>query len=74
MERIHNLYNFFQNIVPIKQRNYWVGMTEEMARMSLGNPNDINRSVGVWGVHEQWVYEVGINLYFENGRLESYQN
>ena len=58
----------------IKRGDYWIGMTEEMARMSLGNPNDINSSSGIWGVHEQWVYEIGINLYFENGRLASYQN
>ena len=58
----------------LKRGDYWIGMTEEMARMSLGNPNDINSSSGIWGVHEQWVYEIGINLYFENGKLSSYQN
>ena len=58
----------------IKRGDYWIGMTEEMAIMSLGNPNDINSSSGIWGVHEQWVYEIGINLYFENGKLSSYQD
>ncbi|MFT4669139.1 MAG: hypothetical protein ACI9M9_000063 [Flavobacteriaceae bacterium] len=52
---------------------YWIGMTEEMVRFSLGNPKDINRSTGSYGVHEQWVYS-NRNLYFENGVLTSYQN
>ena len=53
--------------------DYWLGMTDEMAKISLGKPKKINRSVGSWGTHEQWVYE-GIYLYFENGVLISYQN
>ena len=48
-------------------------MDREMATISLGSPNDINRTVGSWGVHEQWVYNK-IYLYFENGKLNSYQN
>ena len=52
---------------------YWIGMTDSMARVSLGNPDDINRSVGPWGVHEQWVYP-NMYLYFEDGILSSYQN
>lgn len=52
---------------------YWIGMTKEMAKESLGSPNDINKSVGAWGVHEQWVYGDSY-LYFENGILTSYQN
>ncbi len=30
-------------------------MTKEMAKASLGRPNYDNRSVGTWGVHNQWV-------------------
>lgn len=52
---------------------YWVGMTDEMAIISLGPPNNKNNSVGSWGTHEQWVYD-DLYLYFENGKLESYQN
>ena len=48
-------------------------MTRELATISLGSPNDINRTVGSWGVHEQWVY-YNLYLYFENGILTSYQN
>ena len=47
-------------------------------------PTNINRSVGSYGVHEQWVYREGafrspkystydIYLYFENGVLTSFQ-
>jgi hypothetical protein len=57
----------------LKQGYYWIGMTREMATISLGSPNDINRTVGSWGVHEQWVYD-NLYLYFENGILTLYQN
>ena len=26
-------------------------MTSQMARLSIGNPSDINRTTGSWGVH-----------------------
>lgn len=52
----------------------WIGMTSEMALESVGKPNDINRSVGSWGVHEQWVYGDRVYLYFENGKLTSWQD
>lgn len=58
----------------LKQGYYWIGMTEKMALISLGKPNDINSTVGSWGVHEQWVYGDGFYCYFENGILKSYQN
>ena len=51
---------------------YWIGMSSEMARESLGRPETINRSVGSWGVHEQWVY-YRLYVYIENGKLSSYQ-
>ncbi|MGX5852185.1 hypothetical protein ACWKW6_01000 [Dyadobacter jiangsuensis] len=52
---------------------YWIGMSAEMAKVSLGEPEAINKSVGSWGVHEQWVYD-GIYLYIEKGKVVSYQN
>jgi len=51
-------------------------ITHEMARESWGEPNDINRTVGSWGVREQWIYGDILNakyLYFKNGRLTSWQ-
>jgi hypothetical protein len=56
----------------LKEGDFWLGMTEEMAVVSLGYPDKKNRSVGPWGVHEQWIF-TGLYLYFENGKLNSYQ-
>jgi len=46
----------------------WLGMTDEMARDSWGEPSKINRTVTSNLVHEQWVYP-SVYLYFENGIL-----
>jgi len=51
----------------------WIGMTDEMAREALGSPKDINRTTSSYGVREQWVYPYGKYLYFENGKLTSWQ-
>jgi hypothetical protein len=59
----------------ILKGQYWLGMTDAMARESLGSPDSNNRSTGSWGVHEQWVYsKKNLYLYFENGRLTSIQD
>lgn len=58
----------------LKKGYYWIGMTDKMALISLGSPDDINRTVGSWGIHEQWVFAGGFYCYFENGILKSYQN
>ena len=57
----------------LKEGKFWIGMTKEMAIIALDYPDDINRTVGSWGVHEQWVY-YKLYLYFENGKLTSYQD
>lgn len=59
------------------------GMNREQVIAAKGEPNDINRSVGNWGVHEQWIYggycrvtktyTTATYLYFENGILTAYQ-
>jgi hypothetical protein len=57
-----------------------LGMTKELVRFSWGEPTDVNRSVGSWGVHEQWVYRFSTSpysatyMYFENGILTSWQD
>jgi hypothetical protein len=53
----------------------WVqtGMTAQQLRASWGAPEDINRTVGSWGVHEQWVYS-GSYVYLEDGVVTSFQN
>ena len=43
-----------------------------------GNPSDINTTTGIYGRHEQWVYD-GPNyknkyLYFDDGILTTIQN
>lgn len=50
-----------------------IGFTAEMCRYSWGNPIEINKTTGSYGVHEQWVFD-GSYLYFENGILTTIQN
>jgi hypothetical protein len=57
----------------IMAKKFWLGMTSAMALESLGKPEDVNRSVGSWGTHEQWIYGETY-LYFENGVLTSWQD
>lgn len=58
----------------------FIGMTREQVLASCGRPRDINRTVGSWGVDEQWIYGYSSNfndrvyLYFENDILTSYQD
>lgn len=57
-----------------------LGMGESTVRNRIGSPGHINRSIGSWGVHEQWVYDRTtpyphlVCLYFENGVLTSIQD
>ena len=51
-----------------------IGWTKEMCIESWGKPDDINKSTGSYGVHEQWVYGDSNYLYFENGKLTDIQN
>ena len=69
-----NLYSRYGKEIAdnLLNRQYWIGMTTEMAEISLGSPRNKNKSVGRWGVSEQWVYYKDY-LYFENGKLTSYQ-
>lgn len=57
----------------LKKGTVWLGMTDDMMIIALGSPDDVNRTVGSWGVHEQWVYNREY-YYFENGKLVSYQD
>ena len=57
----------------ISKRRVRIGMTDELCLAALGKPRDINRSVGSYGVHEQWCYS-GLYLYFEDGVLTSFQD
>lgn len=57
----------------IKNRQVTLGMTPCMALASWGRPERVNRSVGSYGTHEQWVYPANY-IYFEDGILTSYQD
>jgi hypothetical protein len=57
----------------ILEKKVFIGMTAEQARLAWGKPQNINRSVYSFGVHEQWVYGSGNYLYFENDKLTSLQ-
>ena len=50
-----------------------IGMTKAEAKLSWGEPDDINRTVGAWGVNEQWIYN-HTYLYFQNDKLTSFQD
>ena len=51
-----------------------LGWSKDMCREAWGNPKDINKTIGSYGVHEQWVYGGDNYLYFENGILTTIQN
>lgn len=50
-----------------------IGMTKAMCEESWGLPDNINKSIGSWGTHEQWVYGNSY-LYFEGNKLTAIQN
>lgn len=54
--------------------NIRIGMTREMVIASWGEPKDINRTVGTYGVHEQFIYYSGTYVYIQNGKLTSWQD
>lgn len=59
--------------VKIYNKQAELGMTSAMISTIMGKPNEINRSGGSWGIHEQWIYD-NIYLYFENDTLKSWQD
>ncbi|MGO4889563.1 copper amine oxidase N-terminal domain-containing protein [Anaerobacillus sp. MEB173] len=76
----YNLYYFPESTWnDIRHERVRIGMSEGAVWLSLGLADRKNRSVGSWGVSEQWVYEQGtgynnLYLYFDNGILTSWQN
>lgn len=75
LEKI-NLEKRAEEIRRAKLPGVRLGMTEKQVinGTNWGHPKSVNRSVGSWGVHEQWIYGGGHYLYFQNGRLTAYQN
>lgn len=67
----------------IDQKKIHIGMSKLCCVCAWGDPRvfgRINKSVGSWGVHEQWVYKQVIGqysatyVYFENGKISSWQD
>lgn len=58
----------------IIQHKVKIGFTKKMCEEAWGKPESINETVGSWGTHEQWVYDLGCYLYFENGILTAIDN
>ena len=53
--------------------NITLGLSCDDTRASWGAPTKIHRTVGTYGVHEQWIYG-DTYIYFENGILTSWQD
>lgn len=63
------------NAEKILNQKYWIGMTEDMARESLGKPDVINRIVTKDFNQNQWVYNKrNLFLYFQKGVLIGFQD
>jgi hypothetical protein len=58
----------------VLEEKIYIGMNQEMVRESWGAPEDINRTIYPFGVHEQWVYGLGNYVYFEDGVVTTIQN
>ena len=50
------------------------GMTTEMARQSLGEPEKINRTEYNFTIYERWVYPQGKYLFFKSGHLNNWED
>jgi hypothetical protein len=74
IEYLKNKYGSVNSIKIIKHL-IWIGMTTSMTIESIGQPNTINKFIGIWGKQEQWVYndDKYKYLYFENDILTAYQ-
>lgn len=60
--------------VYVGDKYVYLGMSSEEAGGVWGKPDNINRTTGTWGVHEQWIYgQRQTYLYFENSKLTSWQ-
>lgn len=62
----------------IRRGEIFIGMTATEAQASWGDPSKINSSLGSYGKHEQWVYDLGNYksqyVYIENGVVRGVQS
>lgn len=67
-------------IETVKRKNLRIGMSERALLISWGYPSNINRTVGSFGVHKQYVYGTysGYSsptyVYVENGKVTTWQD
>jgi hypothetical protein len=57
----------------VRAQKIQLGMSEAALLCSWGRPERVNRSVGSWGEHKQYIYS-GANVYVENGKVTSWQD
>jgi len=79
-QRIKDIKKFTNKNVTYKKfeklaidRSIAIGMPGELVLYALGQPEKINRTVGKFGTHAQFVYANGAYIYLENGILTSWQ-
>jgi len=58
----------------IKEGRIYIGMADRDVVASWGPPQKVNRTVGKWGIHEQWVYPDNTYVYIENAKVTSWQD
>lgn len=49
------------------------GMTQQEVRLSIGKPSEINRIPTYSGLREQWLYNNGTMIQFQDGRIVSFR-
>jgi hypothetical protein len=54
--------------------NIWIGMSREMLIESKGQPLEINRTVTLSVINEQFVYPNQKYVYLENGKVKAWQD
>ena len=73
-KRVKTITAIWGRTIALKLANqvYEIGMTDDMIKVAIGAPKQINRTVNRYGSSEQWVYDDKY-LYFENKKLTSFQ-
>jgi len=75
--RLEAIKDFNRKFDAVANQKIMRGMTKDQVTRSWGAPTSINRSVGSYGTHEQWVYRRGSHsqyIYLENGTVTSWQD
>lgn len=58
----------------IRNRQLSQGMSECAMRASMAGHPKINKTVGAYGTHKQYVFDNGVYVYVENGEVTGWQN